>query len=185
MFLYNLKINGNKLVKFLFITMIIIILIILSFGIYNIFIKKSEKKELKLKDTIKQENVYELTADNYTNVLQAVCQNIDSYIGTKVHFVGYVYRVLDFNDEQFVLARNMIIDKNTNQSLIVGFLCSSKDVKNFEDGTWVDVTGTIVKGDYYGDIAIIRVDKIFETSKPEDLFVYPPDKNYIPTNGIL
>ena len=28
-------------------------------------------------------------------------------------------------------------------------------------------------------------DKIFETSKPEDLFVYPPDKNYIPTNGIL
>ena len=31
-------------------------------------------KELKLKDTIKQENVYELTADNYTNVLQAVCR---------------------------------------------------------------------------------------------------------------
>lgn len=144
-----------------------------------------EEEMSKLKDTIKQENVYELTADNYTNVLQAVCQNIDSYIGTKVHFVGYVYRVLDFNDEQFVLARNMIIDKNTNQSLIVGFLCSSKDVKNFEDGTWVDVTGTIVKGDYYGDIAMIRVDKIFETSEPEDLFVYPPDKNYIPTNGIL
>ena len=49
MFLYNLKINGNKLVKFLFITMIIIILIILSFGIYNIFIKKSGKKRVKIK----------------------------------------------------------------------------------------------------------------------------------------
>ena len=40
-------------------------------------------------------------------------------------------------------------------------------------------------GDYYGDIAMIRVDKIFETNEPEELFVYPPDKNYIPTNGIL
>ena len=46
MFLYNLKLNGNRLVKFLFIIMLLIILIIFSVSIYNIFLKKEKEKKL-------------------------------------------------------------------------------------------------------------------------------------------
>ena len=185
MFLYNLKINGNRLMKFLFIVMLIVILIIFSIGIYNIFFKNDENRELQLTDTIKTDEIFEITPNNYTNILQAVTEDIDSYVGCKIHFVGYVYRVLDFEEDQFVLARNMVIDKQNNQSLVVGFLCSSKDAKDFEDDTWVDVTGEIVKGDYYGDIAEIKVTKIYKCSKPEEEFVFPPDDNYIPTSSMF
>ena len=181
MFLYNLKLNGNRLVKFLFIIMLLIILIIFSVSIYNIFLKKETNSELKLTDTIKSDKVFEITPENYTNILQAVTENLDSYIGCKVHFTGYVYRLIDFEKNEFVLARDMIVNENTSQSLVVGFLCTYDTAYEFKDNTWVDITGTIIKGDYYGDIAQIQVETMFECSEPEDKFVFVPDSSYVPT----
>ena len=160
MFLYNLKLNGNRLVKFLFIVMLLIILVIFSVSIYNIFLKNESRysQEIKLTDTIKSDKIFEITPENYTNILQAVTEDIDSYIGCKVHFTGYVYRLIDFDKNEFVLARDMIVNENTSQSLVVGFLCTYDTAYEFKDNTWVDITGTIVKGEYYGDIAQIKVD---------------------------
>ena len=114
MFLYNLKLNGNRLVKFLFIIMLLIILAIFSIGIYNIFFKNENRysSEIKLTDTIKSNKVFEITPENYTNILQAVTEDIDSYIGCKVHFTGYVYRLIDFDKDEFVLARDMLVNEN-------------------------------------------------------------------------
>ena len=52
MFLYNLKLNGNRLVKFFFIVMLLIILVIFSVGIFNIFFKNENRNssEIKLTD---------------------------------------------------------------------------------------------------------------------------------------
>ena len=55
----------------------------------------------------------------------------------------------------------------------------------FEEGTWVNVTGEIIKGYYHNEIPIIDINKIEETSKPEEEYVYPPDNTYIPTSVIL
>lgn len=69
MFLYNLKLNGNRLVKFLFIVMLLIILVIFSVSIYNIFLKNESRysQEIKLTDTIKSDKIFEITPENYTN----------------------------------------------------------------------------------------------------------------------
>ena len=82
-------------------------------------------------------------------------------VGKKINFTGYVYRVIDLEDNQFVLARNMYISDKL-EYVIVGFLCEYDDLKNFKDGTWVNVTGEIVKGDYHGDMPIV---KVFEIKK--------------------
>lgn len=189
MFLYNLKLNGNRLVKFMFIVMLIIILIIFSVGIYNIFFKKNnnttESDVITLNDTIKTNDIFEITPDNYTTILQAVTNDIDSYIGCKIHFTGYVYRLVDFDNNEFVLARDMLINENTSQSLIVGFLCTYDTAYEFKDKTWVDITGTIIKGDYYGDIAQIQVTNMFECSEPENKYVSVPDDTYIPTSNMF
>ena len=165
---YNLKLDGNKLVKTIFIVIFIIMIIILSVGIYNIFFKekkaKASQEVLTINDCIKTNDIFEITYENYTNILQTVTDNIDSYIGLKIHFTGYVYRLLDFNENEFVLARNMKINPNTNQTLVVGFLCTYNKASEFENGTWVDVTGEIFKGNYYGDIAEIKVTNIFKTT---------------------
>lgn len=187
MFLYNLKLNGNRLVKFLFIVMLLIILVIFSVGIYNIFLKNESKSgsEIRLTDTIKSDEVFEITPENYTNILQAVTENIDFYIGCKVHFTGYVYRLIDFDKDEFVLARDMLVNENTSQSLVVGFLCTYDSAYDFKDNTWVDITGTIIKGEYYGDIAQIQVDNMFECNEPDDKFVSVPDNSYVPTSSVL
>ena len=187
MFLYNLKLNGNKLVKFLFAFMFLIIVIILAVGVYLIFFNKNDTRSsnFSLTDTIENNKVFEITEKNYTDILQAVTNDIDSYVGCKVHFTGYVYRLIDFDKNEFVLARDMLINENTNQSLVVGFLCTYDSAYEFKDDTWVDITGTIVKGDYYGDIAKIKVYNMFACDEPKNKFVSVPDNTYVPTSNIF
>ena len=102
----------------------------------------------------------------------------------KIKFIGYVYRVFDFTDSQFVLARNMIINSE-NQAVVVGFLCDYENAKNLKNNSWVEITGTITKGNYHGDIPIVEINEINYVDSPSDEFVYPPDENYIPTSGLL
>lgn len=190
MFLYNIKLNGKRLIKIFFITMIVCILIIFSIGIYNVFLKKTETEEIddniiKLQDTISADEVFEITPNNYADILQTVTDNLDNYIGCKIHFTGYVYRLIDFDENEFVLARDMVINKNTSQTLVVGFLCTCDNAKDFEDDTWVDITGTIIKGNYYGDIAEVEITDIKKCEKPLDNLVFPPSETYIPTSSML
>ncbi len=106
-------------------------------------------------------------------------------MGCKIHFIGYIYRLIDFEKDEFVLARDMLISPNTNQSLVVGFLCTYDTAYEFKDNTWVDITGTIIKGNYYGDIAQIKVDSMFECEEPSDKFVSVPDESYVPTSNMF
>ena len=178
MFVFNFKINGSKVFKTIFLSMIIILLIILGIVIFKIL------SGAKNNSNSYQNNVNTISTTNYTNVLKAVHDNIDNYIGTKIKFTGYVYRVLDFKDNQFVLARDMIISSNY-QTVIVGFLCEYEKAKDFQDNTWVEITGEITKGNYHGDMPIVKIISINKVDKPNDEYVYPPDENYIPTNGIV
>ena len=131
-----------------------------------------------------QNKVTKLTAHNYTNVLKTVHDNIDSYVGCQINFTGYVYRVMDLNENQFILARDMIIYSNF-QSVVVGFLCECENAKDFEDDSWIELTGKITKGNYHGDMPIVKVTEMKKVDKPNDEFVYPPDESYIPTSGVL
>lgn len=124
-----------------------------------------------------------MTTQDYTNVLKMVYENLDTYIGQKICFSGYIYRNIDFSENQFVLARDMLIE-GKSEALIVGFLCSHNDAKNYEDGTWVEITGEITKGIYHGEIPIIKIMQIKQIEKPTDEFTYPPDSTYIPTSII-
>lgn len=180
MFICNIRLS--KLFKIFFIAVAILMIILFAIGVYKIFSKSYGY--FKVGDTVKNSDVVELDTSNYTNVLKAVNDDIESYIGTKIHFVGYVYRLIDFEETQFVLARDMIISSDY-QAVVVGFLCDCKNAQNFQDKAWVDVTGTITKGDYMGEIPIIEVTDIKETTAPTDEYVYPPDENYVPTSVLL
>ena len=72
-----------------------------------------------------------------------------------------------------------------NETFIVGFLCDCNNAKDFEDGTWVEITGTIKKGNYHGEIPIIKILKIEEVNEPEEKLVPLPDDTYVPTAVIF
>ena len=182
MFIYNIKINGSKTFKYFFIGIVLLVVIIVAIVSFKVFNGASNSPQIS--SCLPQNQISNISASNYTNVLKAVHENIDNYLGIQIKFVGYVYRVSDLTENQFILARDMIISSNY-QSVVVGFLCESKNSKDFADGTWVELTGKITKGSYHGDMPIVNVTEIQKVNKPNDEFVYPPDESYIPTNGII
>ncbi len=181
MFVFNIKLDGNKTAK-IFIGILCVILLLITFFvcyklIFNSFFKTND--DVNLRDT-----VYDVNSQNYTNVLQNVHNHLNDYVGQKVKFSGFVYRLYDFTDSQFVLARNMIISSDYKY-VVVGFLCDSNLISNYKDNDWIEVTGTITKGDYKGEIPIIKVETINKIDKPTDEFVYPPDSSFITTSTVI
>lgn len=180
MFVFNFKINGNKTAKIGLAILCIIVLLFTAFVCYRVIFNNF----FKTNDDYLANATFELTTQNYTSVLQNVHNDIDTYVGQKIKFIGYVYRMYDFTDEQFVLARDMIVSSDF-QTVVVGFLCHSEIAKNFETGRWVQVEGTITKGYYYGDMPIIEVEKIEQVEEPTDEYVYPPDDSFVTTSTVL
>lgn len=179
MFICNIKLNKKIIFKVALIVMVIIVIAIAILGAYNILVKMRAQETNLINDSIPSSEVAEIFPQNYTNILKSVHENIDNYIGQKITFSGYVYRLNSFSEDQFVLARDM--DIGNNQTLVVGFLCSSKEAINFPTYTWVTVTGEITKGYYNGDIPILKITAIEKTSKPENATVCVPDSSYVPT----
>ena len=58
-------------------------------SIYKVFNNEHNDHEIKLPD------VYNISSNNYTNILKSVHDNLDEHIGQKIHFVGFEYRVYD------------------------------------------------------------------------------------------
>lgn len=178
MFVCNLKLTHKLIFKIFFVFIFICVLFVAGISIYKVFNYKS------VNDSIPSPKIANISSDNYTNILKSVHDNIDEYIGQKISFTGYVYRVYDFSETQFVLARNMKVSSD-NQTLVVGFLCNYKDASKFLDNTWVEITGKITKGDYHGDIPIIEIQEMKSCDKPQDDLVNPPDDMYIPTSALF
>lgn len=181
MFICNIKVNGKLWFKIIMIIMGMIVVGVFAVSVYKLLF--DEDGLFKVTDEIKHSNITEIQPNDYTNILKAVHDDLDSYLGKEIKFSGYVYRVLDFSETQFVLARNMIID---SKYYVVGFLCEYSKIKDFEDGTWIETTGTITKGKYHNqDIPIIKIKELKESTRPENDFVPPPSNTYIPTSAIL
>ena len=183
MFVYNFKLNRTSMFKLGFIIAGVIFLVLFCIAGYKI-ISASLDDNVKVNDSLIHGEVATLTVDNYTDILKMVHDDLNTYIGQKIKFTGYVYRAPDFAENEFVLARNMIIN-NQSQTLIVGFLCNYDEIKNYDDNCWIEITGEITKGNYHGEIPVLKISQINKVAKPEEEFVYPPDDTYIPTSIIL
>lgn len=177
MFIYNFKFDKRKIKKYTIILGFILASIIIIFLCYRAF---KNTYIFKVDDEINSKDVNEITSENYTNVLKSVHDDLETYTGQKVKITGFIYRVFDFNSNQFVIARNMIISSDF-QAVVVGFLCESNEACNYSDGQWIEIEGEIIKGNYHGEVPVIKVNKIIPVNIPEDMYVYPPDENYIPT----
>lgn len=176
MFIYNLKLNSSIIYKVLFAIIIIFVIslcFIIGYRLYN--------ATIKVNDEIENKDVINITSKNYTNILKSVHDDINTYVGKKIKFSGFVYRVYDLDKEQFILGRNMIISSDF-QSVVVGFLCHYKDSLSLKDSSWIEIEGKITKGTYHNsEMPILEIKYIKEVDKPNDEYVYPPDEAYIPT----
>lgn len=176
MFICNVRMNKNLLTKLLiifFLITILIVFVIVGKRFYN------KISVVRINDDIST-NSLEINSNNYADILKDSHDNIEKYIGKKVKFVGFVYRLFDFSENQFVLAREMIISSD-NHAVVVGFLSEFNNAKDFEEGSWVEAEGVIQKGNYHGDLPIIKIQSMKKTSAPVNQYVNPPSSGYITT----
>lgn len=174
MFICNVSLKNNSLKK-VGITFIALLVILVFITVGLKFYKAVST--VTVKDSV-DNSVLEINTLNYTSILKDAHENIDKYVGKKVKFIGFVYRLYDFNENQFVLAREMIMD-DSKHAVVVGFLSECNIANQFKMGSWVEIEGVIEKGNYHGDIPIIKIKDIKETSVPSDEYVYPPDGSYV------
>lgn len=113
MFIYNIKISGSKIFKIVFAVICIITIIFFILSALKIFKANSN---VTVNDDIKQSDVAIIKPEDYTNILRMVYEDIDNYVGQKISFTGFVYRVPDISKTQFVLARNMYIDETARNT---------------------------------------------------------------------
>lgn len=174
MFVCNVKLNSSTIKKVGVISIgliIAIVFILVGFKFYK------AACVVKVKDEFDNTKL-EVNSNNYTSILKDSHENINKYVGKKIKFTGFIYRLYDFNEKQFVLAREMVISSN-NHGVVVGFLSECNEACSFKDGTWVEAEGVIEKGKYHGDIPIIKIKSLKEVCVPNDEFVYPPDESFV------
>lgn len=182
MFVKNFKLNSKMIFKIIFVILFILIFIMCIFGVAKML--RSKEQTTNPSNNVSKGNINVLTTRNYTNVLKTVHSDLDTYVGKKIQFTGFVYRLYDFSNEQFVLGRQMIVSSDM-QTVVVGFLCHLNGADKYKDGCWVEIEGTITKGEYHGAIPVVEIEKIKEVKTPSDEYVYPPEETYIPTSATL
>lgn len=182
MFVKNFKLNSKMIFKIIFVILFILIFIMCIFGVAKML--RSKEQTTNPSNNVSKGNINVLTTRNYTNVLNTVHSDLDTYVGKKIQFTGFVYRLYDFSNEQFVLGRQMIVSSDM-QAVVVGFLCHLNGADKYKDGCWVEIEGTITKGEYHGAIPVVEIEKIKEVKTPSDEYVYPPEETYIPTSATL
>lgn len=166
MFVFNLKLNKNMIFKIICIIIIVLIALTLLLSMSKI------AKKIK-SNSVNDSTMLEIKSNNYTNFLKDCHENMDKYIGKKIKISGYVYRMPDFNDNEIVIARTMLDMKNST-AVVVGLLANYNNAKDLKDNVWIECEGIIEKGDYHGDIPILKIDKCSKIAIPEDEFVSSP-----------
>lgn len=180
MFVYNVKFNKTTFFKTLLLVFLIICIAIAAVAIFKIF-KDSDRESLNGYSCLPNSQIAEIKSENYTNILKMVNEDLDTYVGQQITFTGYIYRVSDIKENEFILARDMIISNNPKQTVVVGFLSNHSAAKNYENNAWVKVTASIQKGYYCGEVPLLNISKIERVSKPENAEVPVPDDYYVPT----
>ena len=121
MFVLNVKFNKKIFIKVFTIVVIILVTTLFIFTIKKVIIPASKNKMLKMNvnanainkddisNNITNNKILEINSNNFTTFLKNCNENIDSYVGKTVHISGFVYRLSDFAQNQFVVARLMPI----------------------------------------------------------------------------
>lgn len=164
MFIFNLKFNKKFFIKICVSIIVILFVLMILFS----FIKIKNNSKIS-----NNSNLLKIDTENFTTFLSDCHENIPNYLNKKIHISGYIYRMNDFNKNQFVIARTMLINDSKN-SLIVGILCSYNKAYEFADYDWVELTGIIEEGYYNGKLPCIKVENINKIKPPENSYVKEP-----------
>lgn len=158
MFVVNIKLDYKK-VLFFCIVCATIIASIIEFGFNNDSILTNNNIE---------NYDYEITEKNFVSSLKKIYDSIDENIGKTIKVSGFIYTLPDFNENFFVCGRYLVQD---NTSQVAGFLFNYDGEMDLKENEWVEICGSIIKGDYNGEVPVIKVNTIEKIIAPANTYV--------------
>ncbi|MDQ0339781.1 putative membrane protein [Caldalkalibacillus uzonensis] len=130
-----------------------------------------------LQEALEQE-VVQITDDNFLDMLSVINMYQDQLLGKNFELMGFVYREEGMKADHLVVAR-FSMTCCTADSGVYGMLTQGEQAKQYEEDTWIRVTGTLVEKDYNGWlIPALDITEITEVEAPETPYVYPSFQFY-------
>lgn len=127
-----------------------------------------DKKELDIKN-----NVIQVNSKNFVFSLDEILGNPDKYEGEEIDITGFVYKVKDLKQNQFIIGRYMMVCCAADMQ-IAGIRCNINNLGTYDNDTWVKVRGKIKKDVYEGQVdPLIEVEHIEIDLNPDTSYVYP------------
>ncbi len=115
-----------------------------------------------------------VTNDNFYDVLNALYDDMDDYLGRRIEMTGFVFfDPENFSADQFVPAR-LLMTCCAADMVAVGVLCRYDDAATLEEDSWVKVTGIVSATNFLGEtVPSIEVESVRKTTPPDDEYIYP------------
>ncbi len=158
MFILNIKLNYKKILLLCLICASIIAAIV-EFGINDNVTQTSSKIE---------KYDYEITDENFIDNIKKLHENIDENINKTIKISGFVYTLADFNKDFFICGRYYATNIETQ---VAGIMCNYDGKMTLTENEWIEVTGTIIKGEYNGNVPVIKVNTITKVPAPANMYV--------------
>ncbi len=158
MFVVNFKLDYKK---------ILIACVVIALFVATIMEFGTKTKTSSVNSNISNYD-FDLNEENYTELLKSIHENIDLCIGKTIHLTGFVFRMPDFKDNYIVCGRNTI---SNSEDKVAGILCDYSDAKSLIDSEWIEITGVIAKGEYNGQMPIVKIGKLTKVTAPANTFV--------------
>lgn len=86
MVIFNIKLNKKSIFKTVIAIMLAVCITLCIVGAYMLFVNNNENELEEIGNCLPESQIAEISPENYTNILQAVHENIDTYIGQKISF---------------------------------------------------------------------------------------------------
>ncbi|GAA0380249.1 TIGR03943 family putative permease subunit [Bacillus horti] len=114
-----------------------------------------------------------VTDENYLDMMTVLDLYLDEFIGKTIEIKGFTYREPEMAQDELVAAR-FSMTCCTADSTVYGLLVKGEQTRQFDNDTWIIVTGTIEET-LYNDwpIPMVRLNSVQEIDEPDTPYVYP------------
>lgn len=126
----------------------------------------------KMVKDLTEQSLIVVEDENFLDIMTVMDLYLDDFLGKRVEIMGFVYREAGLKQDEMVVAR-FSMTCCTADSSVYGLLITGEQTRDYENDTWVRVTGTIDQREFNGwDIPLINVERVEEVDEPETPYVY-------------
>lgn len=112
---------------------------------------------------------------NVLDWVRAISESADpaELTGEAVDVIGFVYRDVRFNEDQFMVSR-FTITCCVADAMAIGLVVEADGAADFPADSWVRVRGALSEGAVYGDpMPVVLAEEVTPVQVPEHPYLYP------------